>query len=72
MTEHFLRLHTFMTVPQVFRLKLILTWVPLDVPLQEELVSDSSRPPTSSFGTETSMLLGLHITGTGIESRIKR
>jgi hypothetical protein len=36
----------------------------LDTPRQEVLVRKSSRPPTSSLGTLTSMVLDLHNTGT--------
>lgn len=39
-------------------------WVPLETPRQEEFDRKSSSPPTRSLGTETSMELGSHWTGT--------
>lgn len=57
-------IHTSTTVPQDFKEKWILTWVPLDTPLQEVLMRERSRPPTRSFGMLTSIELDLHSTGT--------
>lgn len=59
---------TLTTVPQVFRLKWRLTWVPLETPRHEEFDKKSSRPPTRSLGTDTSIELGSHCTGTGQET----
>lgn len=56
---------TLTTVPQVFRLKWRLMWVPLETPRHEEFDKKSSRPPTRSLGTDTSMELGSQCTGTG-------
>lgn len=60
---------TLTTVPHVLREKKMLTWVPLDTPRQEVLVRKSSKPPTSSLGTFTSMAFDLHTTGTVGEGR---
>lgn len=60
-------IHTSTTVPQDFREKWMLTWVPLDTPLHEVLMRERSRPPTRSFGMFTSIELDLHSTGTARE-----
>lgn len=62
---------TWTTVPQVFRLKWRLMWVPLEMPRQEVLDRKSSSPPTRSLGTETSMELGSHCTGTAHKTNVK-
>lgn len=72
MPTHSLEILTSTTVPQVFREKTILTWVPLDTPRQEVLVRKSSRPPTRPLGIFTSMVLDLHDTGTVAEEVMVR
>lgn len=57
-------IHTSTMVPQDFKEKLMLTWVPLETPLQEALMRERSNPPTRSLGMLTSMEVDLHSTGT--------
>lgn len=45
--------------------------MPLEMPRQEVLDRKSSSPPTRSLGTETSMELGSHCTGTAHKTNVK-